>query len=62
MATINYLYHSTKNQAPFGTTLLFNLNKKPFVFGVKTIIEVTKQLFLSYIGKSNKDFAKEIFN
>jgi len=42
MATINYLYRSTKNQAPLELRLLFNLNKKPFVFGAKTKIEVSE--------------------
>jgi len=42
MATINYLYRSTKNQAPLELRLLFNWNKKPFVFGAKTKIEVTE--------------------
>jgi len=41
MATINYLYRSTKKQAPLELRLLFNLNKKPFVFGAKTKIEVS---------------------
>jgi hypothetical protein len=42
MATINYLYRSTKEKAPLIIRLLFRHNETDFVFGAKTKIEVSK--------------------
>ncbi len=50
MATINYLYRSTKDEAPLELRLLFSLDNTAFVFGVKTKFEVTRH----YWSKQHK--------
>jgi integrase len=42
MATVNFLYRSSKDKAPLVLRLLFRYNNKDFVFGVKTKLEVSK--------------------
>lgn len=42
MATINFLYRSTKDEAPLNLRLLFRNNGKDFVFGTKTKFKVSK--------------------
>ena len=43
MATINFLFRSTKEEAPLTLRLLFRHNNKDFVFGASTKIKVTKE-------------------
>lgn len=52
MATINYLYRSTREKAPLILRLLFRHNETDFVFGAKTKIEVSKNYW-------NKDHKKK---
>lgn len=42
MATVNFLYRSTKEKAPLNLRLLFRYNEIDYVFGAKTKIEVSK--------------------
>jgi len=42
MATVNFLYRSTKEKAPLNLRLLFRHENKDYVFGAKTKIEVSK--------------------
>ena len=42
MATVNFLYRSSKEKAPLVLRLLFRFNNKDFVFGAKTKLEVSK--------------------
>tara|TARA_R100000935_G_scaffold21876_4_gene40478 strand:- start:24651 stop:25889 length:1239 start_codon:yes stop_codon:yes gene_type:complete len=42
MATVNFLYRSTKEQAPLNLRLLFRENGKDYVLGAKTKVEVSK--------------------
>lgn len=42
MATVNFLYRSSKDKAPLVLRLLFRHNNKDFVFGAKTKLEVSK--------------------
>mgnify|MGYP003661590882 CR=1 FL=1 len=42
MATVNFLYRSTKQNAPLHLRLLYRLNSIDYVFGVNTKIEVSK--------------------
>lgn len=42
MATVNFLYRSTKEQAPLNLRLLFRHGNKDFVLGAKTQYEVSK--------------------
>jgi integrase len=41
MATVNFLYRSTRHTAPLNLRLLFSHNGKDFVFGAKTKVEVS---------------------
>jgi len=43
MATINFLYRSTKDKASLNLRLLYRLNDKDFVIGEKTKLEVSKE-------------------
>jgi len=43
MATINFLYRSTKNEAPLNLRLLYRHKGNDFVFGAKTKLKVSKQ-------------------
>ncbi|MFM7683226.1 MAG: phage integrase SAM-like domain-containing protein, partial [Bacteroidota bacterium] len=42
MATVNFLYRSSKEKAPLVLRLLFRFNNKDFVFGAKTKLELSK--------------------
>ena len=42
MATVNFLYRSTKENAPLKLRLLFRHDSKDFVFGANTKLEVSK--------------------
>jgi len=42
MATINFLYRSKRDKATLNLRLLFNFKNKPYVFGAKTKLEVSK--------------------
>ena len=42
MATVNFLYRSTKEQAPLNLRLLYRLGNKDFVLGAKTKLQVSK--------------------
>lgn len=56
MASINFLYRSTKDTAPLNLRLLFRHNSKDFVFGAKTKVEVSKQYWTrEHIQKRPKD-------
>ncbi|MFC4268360.1 tyrosine-type recombinase/integrase [Polaribacter marinivivus] len=55
MATINFLYRSTKEKAKLNLRLLFRYNDKDFVFGGKTKIEVSKYYWSKQHKKKSKD-------
>jgi len=42
MATVNFLYRSTKKEAPLNIRLLFRYENKDFVFGAKTSLSISK--------------------
>lgn len=42
MATVNFLYRSTKDSAPLNLRLLFRFNNEDFVIGAKTKLEISK--------------------
>ena len=42
MATVNFLYRSTKDKANLVLRLLYRHNSKDYVFGTNTKVEVTK--------------------
>ncbi len=42
MATVNFLYRSTKDEAPLNLRLLYRHNGKDYVFGAKTKLKVSK--------------------
>ena len=46
MATVNFLYRSTKEQAPLNLRLLYRLGNKDFVLGAKTKLQVSKHYWL----------------
>lgn len=48
MATINFLYRSTKDKANLHLRLLYRYNNTDFVFGVNTKYEVTKEYWSKY--------------
>ena len=50
MATINFLFRSTKEEAPLTLRLLFRHNNKDFVFGASTKIKVTKEYWSKQHG------------
>lgn len=43
MATVNFLYRSTRNNAPLNIRLLYRYNDKDYVIGGKTKLEVNKE-------------------
>jgi integrase len=47
MATVNFLYRSSKEKAPLVLRLLFRYNNKDFVFGTKTNLEVSKHYWIN---------------
>jgi len=53
MATINYLYRSTKEKAPLVLRLLYRHNEKDYVFGAKSKIEVSKHYWSREHSKKN---------
>ena len=42
MATVNFLYRSTKEKAPLNLRLLFRHDDKDYVLGAKTQFQVSK--------------------
>ncbi|MGK0414599.1 MAG: integrase [Polaribacter sp.] len=56
MASINFLYRSTKEKANLNVRLLYRHNNKDFVFGAKTKLEVSK----TYWSKQHKKKSKDI--
>lgn len=56
MATINFLYRSTKEKANLHLRLLYRFNDADFVFGVNTKFEVSKL----YWNKQHKNKSKDI--
>lgn len=56
MATVNFLYRSTKDKSNLVMRLLFRYNDIDFVFGVKTKVEVSKH----YWNKQHKKRSKDI--
>jgi integrase len=55
MATINFLYRSTKEKAPLTLRLLFRHNKEDFVFDCKTKYEIEKDYWKKDHFKNKKD-------
>lgn len=53
MATINYLYRSTKDRAPLVLRLLYRHNEQDYVFGTKSKIEVSKYYWSREHKKKN---------
>jgi len=56
MATINFLYRSTRSKANLHLRLLFRFNDKDFVIGANTQLEVSKE----YWSKQHKKKSKNI--
>lgn len=56
MASINFLYRSTKDKSNLSLRLLFRYNGKDYVFGSKTKLEVEK----TYWNKQHKKKSKDI--
>ena len=56
MASINFLYRSTKDKSNLILRLLFRYNGKDYVFGSKTKLEVEK----TYWNKQHKKKSKDI--
>lgn len=56
MATVNFLYRSTKEKASLNLRLLFRRDNKDFVFGANTKLEVSKHYWTKeHIQKRPKD-------
>ncbi|ALM21003.1 hypothetical protein AAT17_07090 [Nonlabens sp. MIC269] len=55
MASVNFLYRSTKDIANLNLRLLFRYNGKDYVFGVKTKFEVSKHYWTKQHRKRSKD-------
>jgi len=55
MATINFLYRSTKDKANLHLRLLYRFNDKDFVFGANTKFEVSKDYWNKQHKKKSKD-------
>lgn len=68
MATVNFLYRSSKEKAPLVLRLLFRFNNKDFVFGAKTKLELSKHYWTNLHSlKRPKDIEvankqREIYN
>jgi len=56
MATVNFLYRSTKDRANLQVRLLYRFNDKDFVFGANTKFETTKD----YWSKDHKRKSRDI--
>lgn len=55
MATVNFLYRSTKDKANLILRLLYRSNDTDFVFGAKTKCEVSKEYWTKQHKKKSKD-------
>ena len=55
MASINFLYRSTKENSNLNLRLLFRNNGKDYVFGAKTNVEVSKYYWTKQHKKKSKD-------
>ena len=55
MASINFLYRSTKEKSNLNVRLLFRYNSKDYVFGAKTKVEVSKIYWSKQHKKKSKD-------
>jgi len=55
MASVNFLYRSTKENANLNLRFLFRHNEKDYVFGAKTKIEVSKHYWAKQHKKKSKD-------
>jgi len=55
MASVNFLYRSTKEKANLNLRLLYRHNSKDYVFGVKTNIEISKYYWTKQHKKKSKD-------
>ena len=55
MASINFLYRSTKNNSNLNLRLLYRHNSKDYVFGAKTKVEVSKIYWSKQHKKKSKD-------
>jgi integrase len=55
MASVNFLYRSTKENANLNLRLLFRYNDKDYVFGAKTKFEIEKNYWSKQHKKKSKD-------
>lgn len=55
MASVNFLYRSTKEKSNLNLRLLFRNNGKDYVFGAKTNIEISKYYWSKQHKKKSKD-------
>ena len=55
MASVNFLYRSTKEKSNLNLRLLFRNNGKDYVFGVKTKVEISKYYWSKQHKKKSKD-------
>jgi hypothetical protein len=55
MASVNFLYRSTKDKATLNLRLLFRYNDNDYVFGAKTKFEVAKDYWTKQHNKKSKD-------
>jgi integrase len=55
MATVNFLYRSTKEKSNLNIRLLYRHNNKDYVFGAKTKVEVSKYYWSKQHKKNSKD-------
>ena len=55
MASINFLFRSSKDRANLSVRLLFRHNAKDYVFGAKTTVEVSKYYWSKQHKKKSKD-------
>ncbi|WP_242133432.1 phage integrase SAM-like domain-containing protein [Aestuariivivens marinum] len=55
MATVNFLFRSTKDKACLNVRLLYRYNDKDYVFGAKTKYEVEKEYWKKHHKKNSRD-------
>ena len=55
MATVNFLYRSTKEKAFLNVRLLYRFNNTDYVFGAKTKLEVSKLYWTKQHNKNSKN-------
>ena len=55
MASVNFLYRSTKEKSNLNLRLLYRYNSKDYVFGVKTKVEVSEYYWNKQHKKKSKD-------